>query len=186
MGKRGPAPKPTAQKVLEGNLGKRKLNTAEPQFAEGAVPPPWLNDRAGAEWALVAAELQRLGMLMAVDRSTLGIYCSAVADVEAFSAMIDEQGRMIEMPLLAKNGDAVLQDGKPVMIRRANPAMRWLNEARKLVRLFGSEFGFSPSMRTRIPVKPSGRPEARIPTKLDMLRARGPWPPPDEAADETV
>jgi hypothetical protein len=31
MGKRGPSPKPTSLKVLQGNPGKRKINKSEPK-----------------------------------------------------------------------------------------------------------------------------------------------------------
>jgi phage terminase small subunit len=47
MGLRGPAPKPTAIKRLEGNPGKRKLNEMEPKMTVG-VPecPDHLDDVA--------------------------------------------------------------------------------------------------------------------------------------------
>jgi hypothetical protein len=38
-GSRGPAPKPTAIKKAEGNPGKRKLNTEEPEPVPGASVP---------------------------------------------------------------------------------------------------------------------------------------------------
>ena len=40
MGRRGPAPKPTAIKKAEGNPGKRKLNTEEPQPLPGVPECP--------------------------------------------------------------------------------------------------------------------------------------------------
>ena len=49
MGKRGPAPKPTALKVLQGNPGKRKLNDSEPTFEktdEILKPPSYLSTYA--------------------------------------------------------------------------------------------------------------------------------------------
>ena len=51
MGLRGPAPKPTAIKRLEGNPGKRKLNEAEPTLTVG-VPecPDYLDEVAKREW----------------------------------------------------------------------------------------------------------------------------------------
>ncbi len=35
MGQRGPAPKPTALRILEGNPGKRPLNASEPRPRAG-------------------------------------------------------------------------------------------------------------------------------------------------------
>lgn len=50
MGKRGPAPKPTALRVLHGDR-KDRINDAEPQPAEGEVTAPEeLSDDARAIW----------------------------------------------------------------------------------------------------------------------------------------
>lgn len=47
MAQRGRKPKPTAVKVLEGNPGKRSLNTAEPKPEKKAPRcPSWLEDEA--------------------------------------------------------------------------------------------------------------------------------------------
>ena len=47
MAQRGRKPKPTAVKVLEGNPGKRSLNTGEPKPDKKAPRcPAWLEDEA--------------------------------------------------------------------------------------------------------------------------------------------
>ena len=47
----GRKPKPTALKKLEGNPGKRKLNTKEPIPAKGMLNcPEWLLPEAKKEW----------------------------------------------------------------------------------------------------------------------------------------
>ena len=47
----GRKPKPTAVKKLEGNPGKRKLNTKEPIPAKGMPAcPDWLMPEAKKEW----------------------------------------------------------------------------------------------------------------------------------------
>ena len=47
MAQRGRKPKPTAVKVLEGNPGKRSLNTNEPKPVKKAPRcPAWLEDEA--------------------------------------------------------------------------------------------------------------------------------------------
>jgi len=47
VAQRGRKPKPTAVKVLEGNPGKRSLNTAEPKPEKKAPRcPSWLEDEA--------------------------------------------------------------------------------------------------------------------------------------------
>src|SRR5689334_3828108 len=55
MGFRGPAPKPTAIKKIQGNPGKRPLNENEPQLEPG-IPecPDYLDEIARKEWARIA------------------------------------------------------------------------------------------------------------------------------------
>ena len=43
MGARGPAPEPTALKILAGNPGKRKLPENEPQPQGTPICPAWLS-----------------------------------------------------------------------------------------------------------------------------------------------
>ena len=51
----GRKPKPTALKKLEGNPGKRKLNTKEPIPAKGMLNcPEWLLPEAKKEWERLA------------------------------------------------------------------------------------------------------------------------------------
>ena len=46
----GRNPKPTAQKVIEGDLGKSELNTNEPKHQKKALPcPKWLEDEGKKE-----------------------------------------------------------------------------------------------------------------------------------------
>ena len=50
MAQRGRKPKPTAVKMLEGNPGKRSLNTGEPKPEKKAPRcPAWLEDEAKKE-----------------------------------------------------------------------------------------------------------------------------------------
>ena len=55
----GRNPKPTAQKVLEGNPGKRELNTKEPKPEKKAPAcPKWLDDEAKKEWKRLSIKVQ--------------------------------------------------------------------------------------------------------------------------------
>ena len=56
---RGRKPKPTAQKKLAGNPGKRALNNDEPQFTtvRNIDPPEWLSDRAATMWKMLILSL---------------------------------------------------------------------------------------------------------------------------------
>lgn len=79
MGKRGPAPKPTALKVLEGNPGKQKLqNTGEPMppvLDAVPKPPTRLLKEAKAEWKRLAPTLVSLGLLTEADVTAFAELC---------------------------------------------------------------------------------------------------------------
>ena len=60
MAQRGRKPKPTAVKVLEGNPGKRSLNTNEPKPVKKAPRcPAWLEDEAKKEWKRMAKQMEQ-------------------------------------------------------------------------------------------------------------------------------
>src|SRR5438309_10891663 len=84
MGFRGPAPKPTAIKRLEGNPGKRKLNEAEPKPMMG-VPecPDYLDDIAKKEWGRLTTILTAMRVLTEADYIALANLC------QAYSTLMD-------------------------------------------------------------------------------------------------
>ena len=78
MAQRGRKPKPTAVKVLEGNPGKRSLNTAEPKPEKKAPRcPSWLEDEAKKEWKRMSKQLEQLGILTEIDMAAFAGYCQA-------------------------------------------------------------------------------------------------------------
>ena len=80
MAQRGRKPKPTAVKVLEGNPGKRSLNTAEPKPEKKAPRcPSWLEDEAKKEWKRMCKQLEQLGILTEIDMAAFAGYCQAYA-----------------------------------------------------------------------------------------------------------
>ena len=77
---RGRRPKPTALKKLQGNPGRRPLNTAEPKPPRArAVPPcpPYLEGEARREWHRMAPMLSASGMMSLADATALAAYCQA-------------------------------------------------------------------------------------------------------------
>lgn len=141
MGRRGPPPKPTKLKLLTGNPGKRAINHREPKPAPAAKGarkvPVWMPPDGKREWKRVVPELERLGLLTKVDDAALEGYCNAYA--RALQA-----GRHVK-----KNGITIVTD-KGFII--AHPAVSMEKNAWAQVRQFGSEFGLTPSARTRIQV----------------------------------
>ncbi|MBI3357922.1 MAG: P27 family phage terminase small subunit [Nitrospirae bacterium] len=79
---RGRKPKPTALKVLQGNPGKRKLNTDEPEYAIGAPDKPdWLDQYASAEWDRLSAVMLEGRLLTKADWGILLSTCLAYSQM---------------------------------------------------------------------------------------------------------
>ena len=95
----GRKPKPTALKKLEGNPGKRKLNTKEPIPAKGMLNcPEWLLPEAKSELAAAVA----LYLLYADNEPSAEVY-GAAADRQQASIVFDVAKQMVEMsPALMK------------------------------------------------------------------------------------
>ena len=81
----GRKPKPTAVKKLEGNPGKRKLNSKEPVPAKG-IPacPDWLMPEAKKEWERLAELMNQMGVLTEVDMAAFAAYCQSYARWKEF------------------------------------------------------------------------------------------------------
>ncbi len=81
MGLRGPAPKPNAIRIAEGNPARRPINTESPQFADGEPrQPTGINAEARREWRrLVPILLSVPGLLTEADGYELADMCEARA-----------------------------------------------------------------------------------------------------------
>ncbi len=147
---KGPARKPTALKILAGNPGRKKLNTAEPQPTPG-IPdaPAHLNATAREEWDRAAVELLALGLLTLADRAALALYCQA-------------WGRLVEAETeLAKSGTIIKSPtGYPIQ----NPWLSVAVKASEACHRYGQQFGLTPVARSHLQV-PDTKP-AQIPSRL--------------------
>lgn len=144
MGRRGPAPKPTALRVLHGDRADR-INTAEPQPGRSDVAPPeWLSEDALAVWAEYAPDLKRQGVLTAWDCEAFGCWCDSVARRRSAARTLEREGEVIEMPVFDKNGE---QTGTR---RGRNPWLLVLNQADAQVQRYGARFGLTPSDRSQL------------------------------------
>lgn len=73
--KRGPKPRPTALKILEGAQPCR-INGDEPTFRPGSdSPPDWLDGLAREHWEELVPVLAEGRILSAADRSNLVLLC---------------------------------------------------------------------------------------------------------------
>jgi P27 family predicted phage terminase small subunit len=133
---RGRKPLPSNVVRLRGNPGKRRLNDGEPRPAS-RIPtcPACLGDEARKEWQRLAKELAALGLLTGLDRGLLAAYCQAHALwVEAVSS-IQRYGTMVKSP-----------NGYPMQ----SPYVAVANKQVDIMVRIASEFGMTPSSRTRI------------------------------------
>ena len=133
--------KPTALKVLQGNPGKRKLNKNEPVIPVGKnlEPPEYLDDIAIAEWRRVVPILEESGVLTLVDVTAMAAYCAAV------SMMVNAQNEFKQNELIYE-----VEHREGGKTKRRNPWVDIQVKAFEVIRAFSSEFGLTPSSRSKI------------------------------------
>jgi P27 family predicted phage terminase small subunit len=144
----GPAPKPTAFRIAEGNRSHRPLNKREPQPALG-VPqcPKWLTAEAKREWKRITPELDNLGLLAHVDQAALAGYCQCFARWQEAEKFIEEHGTVCTM----RDDKGNVKWTQPV------PQVGIATKMMDRMHRFAAEFGLTPASRTRIQVS-SGAP----------------------------
>jgi len=137
MGKRGPAPKPSALKVLAGNPGGKPLPPAEPQPAKLlAVPkaPSWLDAEGRREWVRMGEKLLALGLLTDLDLAAFLGYC------QSYSTWVRAQRE------LKKGGIIIEVNG----VMQRNPWAKVGDEAHTQLQAALKQFGMTPSARVRV------------------------------------
>jgi P27 family predicted phage terminase small subunit len=83
----------------------------------------------------VAGDLERMKLLTGIDRSALLVYCELVAEFESAIAILQQKGRTVRTP----NG-----------VLMSRPEVSQAHRSAELIRSFASEFGLTPSARTRL------------------------------------
>tara|TARA_Y100000593_G_scaffold34340_1_gene67365 strand:+ start:1177 stop:1653 length:477 start_codon:yes stop_codon:yes gene_type:complete len=142
MGKRGPAPTPSAVLKLRGSW-RADANKAEPKPKAGKpVCPKWLDKNAKAAWRQLVPQLADMGVLTKIDGQALALLCQTWGKWRKAEEMIAKHGEVY--PIKNDAGEVkYLQQSPYVSIARS--------AADQLSRLF-REFGMTPSARTRIEV----------------------------------
>lgn len=136
MAQRGRKPKPTAVKVLEGNPGKRSLNTGEPKPEKKAPRcPAWLEDEAKKEWKRMAKQLEHLGILTEIDMAAFAGYCQAYARWKEAEEFITQHGTIVKTP-----------SGYWQQVPQVSIAQQYMKQMTKLC----EQFGLTPASRSRI------------------------------------
>lgn len=140
MGLRGPAPKPRALVVLEGNPGKRPLNPLEPQPPlRRPKCPDYLDETAKREWKRLVPILEQMRVLTEADGIALGNLC------QQYAMLQEAQTKLHRTGLLLKTKSGYVQQSPLVAIVSSA-----VDQVNKLCR----EFGLTPAARTRIQAAP--------------------------------
>ena len=133
--------KPATVHHLNGNPGKRPLSL--PDFnpkVELPSPPEHLLPAARAEWIRIGPLLEQCGLVSAVDRAALALYCQAYGrwqEAEAELAKIKErQGSII----------VTSPNGYPMH----HPLLNVINKAQDQVHSYLQQFGLSPAVREKV------------------------------------
>lgn len=134
MGLRGPAPKPTALKMLNGGA----QNTLEPRPDRVAPEmPKHLDAEAQEQWKSLSSMLLRIGVLTEADQMSLACLC------QAWSTMVKAQTKLSETGMLLKTPSGYVQQ---------SPLISIINNCSEVVTKLSREFGLTPAARTRITV----------------------------------
>jgi P27 family predicted phage terminase small subunit len=135
---RGRKPIPNSLKLLRNNPGRRPINANEPK-PEATIPPcpPHLDNEAHREWRRMTKRLVVLGLMTQIDRAAMAAYCQAWSRWCDAEVNIRKFGAVVESP-----------NKFPVM----SPYLIVANMALKQMRAFLTEFGMTPSSRSRLDV----------------------------------
>lgn len=140
MGLRGPAPKPTELKKLEGTYRKDRVAPNEPQPRVIAVEcPEWIEGVARQEYERLAEVLIRTRVLAETDWVALAAFANEFDGWYRATRLIRKEGSI----LTSKAG------GKYVNPRVGIASMHFKN----MVKLM-TELGLTPASRTRISAMP--------------------------------
>jgi P27 family predicted phage terminase small subunit len=148
MGRRGPAPAPTALKLLRGERRPSRINAREPKPLPGLPGRPAdLGPGATSAWDRVLAELGPSGVLTGVDRDVLRAYVEAVERYEQAAIAYARSGPLIRG---ARQGELI-----------KNPLHQIVRDNAMLVLALARELGATPSARSGLRA-PAAEPGAKL------------------------
>ncbi len=143
MGKRGPAPTPTALKRLSGSW-RADLNPLEPQPPEDVpiVAPEWIRERAKEFWDNLIPILDFMGVVTCADADALALYCQSLAKLEEYELFIAENGSTY----------TTYNSMGEISAIRPYPQATMAKEMTAMVSRLGQQFGLTPSSRAHLEV----------------------------------
>ncbi|MTI32807.1 phage terminase small subunit P27 family [Xanthovirga aplysinae] len=134
-------PKPTQMKVISGTLQKCRTNKKEPKLPTdyNPSPPEWLDKKGKLAFRQLAKELGNMQVLTTADRKALELLCDAYSEYREARKAVKELGSTYE---------SINQSGG--VMYRARPEVAIASDAWKRVRSMMSEFGLTPSSRSKV------------------------------------
>lgn len=136
----GRKPVPTEVKKLKGTLQPCRTNKREPKLEVSSIPPPsFLGEIAKQEWLRMVPLLTTMGVLTEADGSALAVYC---VQYERF-VTAENYLKNSELIITTTNGNEI-----------QNTMLGISNRAAELMRKFLTEFGLTPSSRTKVSAMP--------------------------------
>lgn len=134
MSTRGPKPKPTELKKIQGNPGHRPLNQAQPKPKTVVKKPRGMQPIAQRLWDEYAPELERLQVLSGVDSAAFRLMAEHYGFAVQAAKALHEQGLTVE-------GDEGV---------KKNPVAQIFKDNSLAFKNYAAEFGLTPSSRTRL------------------------------------
>ncbi|WP_127506259.1 phage terminase small subunit P27 family [Paenibacillus humicus] len=143
MGSRGPRPKPTELKVLEGTYRNDRAPVNEPKpSAPNQLPkaPPYFNATARKEWNRIGPELMRLGLLTIADMTLFEAYCLSYSRHAEATKSLKKAGTMFH--------EYTNKAGATNFVQR--PEIAVIQKEAAVIKMLCAEFGLSPAARARM------------------------------------
>jgi len=145
VGSRGPRPKPSHIKLLEGTFRPDRAPKHEPKPPKGhPACPTGLGRVAKQEWRRIIPQLDEMGILAKCDRAVISAYCQTWQRWMELEKAVEEHGFTYTTAF-----GQVCQ----------RPEVALASKAAALLKQLAAELGLSPSARSRVEVKDKKKPE---------------------------
>jgi len=144
MGKRGPKPKPTGLRILEGNPSRRPINHTEPRPTGEPVCPPHLCDDAQATWAQIMDSLPP-GMIASADAPLLAAYCEACATHKQATERLNKRREINDLVYRGK----------------VTPWIKIVADQARVMAMLSTRLGLSPADRSGLKLGDQGKESGR-------------------------
>jgi P27 family predicted phage terminase small subunit len=163
VGRRGPAPKPTALRLIQGNPGRLPLNPKEPEPAIATLslePPKWLTKTALEAWHRLLPDLIAVNILTKVDVDVFAAYCATYARWREAEEYITANGLLMYIRGEPEEDEKTgkLKKGSVKYIQQI-PHVAIAQKALLMLCKLGAELGLTPASRTRIHIETPATPE---------------------------